>query len=146
MKRTKPLPPMLVMRAIVNNEMETKELVAVRAFQWGVANKMHYDTLLDMTNMLLVAGHTSAEREYAIKYVDDIALSVMKSIKERYDKTGGKFGVSATELKVLLGLVEFSKQFWNRCPIELFKRCGDELQAYYQSLEDENQIEYKVAA
>jgi len=139
-------PPMIVMREIYNKDLETKELVAVRAFQWGAATKTHYDLLLDLANMLLVAGHTAKEREYAIKYADDIAIPVLRSIKTRYDRTGGKLGVSAAELHVLLVLVEFSKQFWARCPIELYKQCVEELTAFYCSLKDDNLIEFKVAA
>lgn len=139
-------PPMLVMRQLVNIDLEAKELVAVRAFEWGVATKTHYDLLLDLANMLLVAGHTDKSREYAIAYVDDRVFPTLRSIKARYDRTGGKLGVTAQERDTLVMLVEYSKQFWARQPIELYKDCADELQAYYTSLVDDQMIEFKVAA
>lgn len=126
-------PPMLVMRQIVNADLESKEMAAALAFFWGVAEKSHYDLLLDLTNLLMVAGTSDKKRAYAIEAADKAFIPVLKSIKSRYDKTG-KLGVSGAEKHALVNLVEYSKQFWNRQPIELYEISVRELKAFYKSL------------
>lgn len=132
-RRQEPRAPMMVMREMFNKELETKELVAVRAFQWGAATKLHYDLLMDISNMLLVAGSSDDSRHYASDRASDVYIPTLANIKARYDKTG-VLGVNAMELRILLDLIEFSKQFWNRQPIELYALAGQELKKFYESL------------
>lgn len=133
-------PPMLVMRAIHNKNLETKEWAAVTAFQMGVANKGHFDLLMDMANLLLLAG-SAEDGEYATRvyrgaaklYAEQDLIPMLTAIQKRYNDTG-KLGVSAAELKVMRQMIEWSRQFWNRQPIELFHTAAGELKAYYASL------------
>lgn len=124
---------MIVLRAIHNTDLEIKERMAVQAFILGAAKKQHYDLLLDLTNMLIIAGSTSEARKYGKTFAECKVIPTLETIKRRFDKTG-TLGVSAFELVVLKELVEFSKQFWNRQPIDLYRRAGMELKAYYAEL------------
>lgn len=133
MKRIKARPPMLVMRNIHDAELDKKELGAALRFKWGTATKSDFDLLLDLLNMMLIAGCTSRQREYIIKFVDDVGMPALKSIKERFDRTG-KLGVSGREGAILVDITTISKDFWNRQPIELYDVCGRELKAYYKTL------------
>lgn len=126
-------PPMLVMRGIQASELDKKELAAAMRFQWGTADKSDYDLLLDLTNLMLIAGHTSAEREHLVSYVDNIAMPTLKSIKERFDRTG-KLGVSGPEGSILVDITTISRDFWNRQPITLYSECAAELKLYYAEL------------
>jgi hypothetical protein len=126
-------PPMVVMRAIFNKELETKERIALNKFTMGVAQPADYELFLDMTNMLIVAGTSADDRKYAREYAETNVLPAIQSIKARHDKTG-KLGLTARERKALISLIEFSYQFWARNPIDLYDRCGKELKAYYNEL------------
>lgn len=128
-------PPMLVMRECVNRELETQELMAVHAFSRGFATKQHFDLLMDMVNLLLLAGSASDDRAYAKQYAEGVLIPMMSAVKARYDKTG-KLGVSAGELSVMREMVEWSKQFWVRQPIELFHAAAEELRAYYVEVQN----------
>lgn len=134
-KAEKPRPPMLVMRECVNKELETQELMAVHAFARGFATKKHFDLLMDMVNLLLLAGTASDETAYAQKYAEEVLIPMMNGVKARYDKTG-KLGVSAAELSVMREMVEWSRQFWVRQPIELFHAAAEELRAFYVEVQN----------
>lgn len=133
MKKRRKAAPMLVLRGIRNTELETKELAAALSFKFGSATKSDFHMLLDITNMLLIAGSSSKDRQYVIPHVDNKIMPTLKSIRERYDRTG-KLGVSAAESGILVDLVEFSKQFWMRQPMDLYVTCAKELAAYYKEL------------
>lgn len=135
MANAKPKAPMLVLRHLHNTELEIRELVAVRAFQWGVAKKQHFDTLLDMQAVLLLAGTTDKSRHYAREYAEKVVGPVLLSIKERHTRTD-KLGVSAPELQTLLEFVPFYRAFWQRQPTELYLVACEELQKYYDSLKE----------
>lgn len=137
--------PMLVMRFLHNTDLETKELVAVRAFQWGAAKPDHYHTLVDMVNLLILAGSSDDKRTYAKDRAERVYLPALETIKTRFDKTG-KLGVSATELKLMLEMVEFQKQFWLRQPSELYHTACNELQAFYDELGTRRAAERGAAA
>jgi hypothetical protein len=132
-KQRRAVPPMIVMRTMFNKDLETKELAAVRAFQWGGATEYHYTLLMDMANMLFIAGSTDDSRTYGKEYAVNKAIPALDGIRQRHIRTG-KLGVNAQELQVLVELVEFSKQFWMRQPIELYKWAGEELLAYKEEL------------
>jgi hypothetical protein len=140
-KHLKARPPMMVMREIVNTDLESKEYAALIAFKFGAAEKYHYDLLLDITNLLLIAGSSDKSRSYATNVANKHFIPALKGIKDRYDRTG-KLGVSAAEINILSEIVEFSKQFWNRQPIELYDTACRELKAYYDSLKTDKEIAY----
>lgn len=126
-------PPMIVMRSMFNKSMETRERMALNKFTMGVATQDDYALFMDMANMLVIAGTSDEGREYARIYAEDTVLPALAGIKNRWDKAG-KLGLSAQERKVLIGLIEFSYQFWMRQPIDLYARCGAELLAYKKEL------------
>lgn len=128
-------PPMLVMRQCVNTEMETKELMAVHAFSRGFANGKHFDLLMDIANMLLIGGSLRTEAHYAETYAETVLIPTLTGVKQRYDKIG-KLGVNSHELAVMREMVEFSRQFWVRQPIELFHEAAEELRAFYVELHE----------
>jgi hypothetical protein len=127
---------MLVSRFVHNTELETKELVAVRAFGWGAATKLHYDTLLDMQGVTLLASSSDKSRAYIRPYLENTIGAVLLSIKARYEKTG-KLGVSGPEQQELLNFLRVYKEFWVRQPTELYLVACDQIQKFYDGLKKE---------
>jgi len=142
-RHLKARPPMLVLRNIVNDDLETKEHTSVMVFKYGAADKYHYDMLLDITNMLVIAGSSDKSRAYAKNTAEKHFIPALKGIKDRYDRTGS-LGVSAIEANILREIVEFSKQFWNRQPIALYEIAGRELKAFYYSLTTDKEIAWQA--
>ena len=129
----KPLAPVLVTRTINQTKLETLERMTVNAFTQGHAQKKDFDILMEMMNVLLVAGHSSNERTYAKEYVEQKIRPVMESIKSRYDRTG-KLGVTMPEKRQLIEFVDFNDYFWIRQPAELFITCEREVLKFYAEL------------
>lgn len=125
--------PMLVMRGLRNTELETRERMAVEAFSLGYATHEHFDTLVDMHGVLLLAGSTSEKRAPAMHYARHTLGPVIQSIRERYNRTQ-KLGCSADELKVLRGFVSMYRDFWLKQPLELYQAACEELQRHYNRL------------
>ena len=126
--------PMLVTRTIANKAMETRERAALIAFQFGVAQECHYDDLRYMMNLLMIAGQTDQSRKYALDYAQNVIKPVLLSINNRYNNTG-KLGVSASELIVLVQMIDFNLQFWLRQTTQLFKYACIELDSFNSDLE-----------
>lgn len=124
---------MLVIRSLHANTLDSKELGAALRFKFGTADKKDFDLLLDLVNMMLIAGSTSKKRAYIIKFIDDVAMPTLRSIRDRHARTG-KLGVSANEAKILVDITTRSKDFWDRQPMELYEVCARELNAYYKEL------------
>ena len=124
---------MLVMRGLHNDELETRERMAVEAFSLGYAEHEHFDTLVDMHGVLLLAGSTSEKRAPAMHYAKNTLGPVIQSIHERYNRTG-KLGCNADELKVLRGFVSMYRDFWLKQPMELYQAACAELQRHYNRL------------
>lgn len=137
--RNKAKPPMLVVRTLANTDMEIRERQCINAFTHGVAKEQHFDLLLLMMNLLLIAGQTSPERKYALDYAEQHIKPVITSIRDRYGKTG-KLGVNSHELKALREMVDFSKQFWLRQPGELWAYADGEVRAYYAELAEKRRV------
>lgn len=117
-KKLKPIAPSLVMR-FTNQSIETKEWSALTAFQYGKALPKHYYVLLDVGNILQLAGSSDPARQYATDFVQHEISPVMLSIRERFHKTG-KLGCTGAELKALRKMVDFANEFWKRQPGELY--------------------------
>ena len=126
-------PPVLVMRSIHANKLDQTELGAALRFKFGTANKSDYDLMLDLVNMMLIAGNTGKKRNYIANYADNVALPTLRSIQQRYMSTG-KLGVSGDESKILVDITTHSKDFWNRQPGDLYNLCAKELKLFYESL------------
>ena len=124
---------MLVVRTMNNTGMELQERACILAFSMGVANQKHFDLLLLMMNLLLVAGQTDEKRKYALTYAEVTIRPVMESIKARYKKTG-KLGVAGTELQALKEFIEFNREFWKRQPGELYAFAVEQVEEFYKEL------------
>lgn len=125
---------MLVVRHINETALEIDEYMAVHAFAHRFATQDHFDYLLRIMNLLLVAGQTDKKRKYALDYAQNNLKPVLTSIKERFYKTK-KLGVNGAELKELRAMLEFNKTFWQRQTGELFVFCQDQVTEFYNELE-----------
>ena len=137
MKRIKPKAPAMVIRKIFENQMETREWAMVLAFQRGVADVNHYYLLVDMANILLMAGATDNARKYAVDYIQREIYPVIDSIRERFKRTD-KIGCSGTELTKLRQLVEFNDDFWKRQCGELYSVVLIEYNKRLESIRNKN--------
>ena len=123
-------PPMLVMRGLVNDELETRERMAVEAFAGGWATTEHYQTLADMQGVMLLAGTTDASRKWARDYAHDVIGPVLCKVRDRYQRTQ-KMSVTTGEREILRGFVTRYREFWMRQPMELYEAACQALQAHY---------------
>lgn len=131
--------PMLVSRFVHNTEMELRERMAVTAFSGGFANTQHYDVLVEMMNLLMIAGSRDKSRDYIKQYAEKIIEPALNSIKTRYLKTG-KLGVNGEELIALREMVDKNKDFWLRQTTDFHNACVDELNAFYADLDKGNGV------
>lgn len=142
-KKTKPkyvkAIPMLIYRTINETDIETAEYMAVHAFAHGFAQKSHFDKLVDLMNLMLIAGQTDKSRKYLITYIEAKIKPVLKSIKDRYDKTG-KLGVSADELKELRNMLQVNKDFWLKQSGVLYKFCCEQVNLFYDERENSRKV------
>lgn len=125
--------PMLVTRTLQNTDMETRERMAVTAFSGGFANTKHFDVLVEMMNLLMIAGSRDKQREPIKTYAETVIAPALNNIKERYRKTG-KLGVSAHELVTLREMVDKNKSFWLTQTTGFYNECVAELNAFYMEL------------
>lgn len=136
---------MMVMRFLHDTDLGLKELTAVNAFTWGVAQPAHYHLLVDMVNMLVLAGSSDDTRTYAKVRAEQVYLPALQTIKARHEKTG-KLGVTAKEQRLLKEMLDFSKAFWVRQPTELYAVAGRELKAFYAELDAKRRVKRKATA
>lgn len=122
--------PMLVYRTINENDVETAEYMAVHAFAHGFAQNSHFDKLVDLMNLMLVAGQTDKSRKYLIEYIDAKVKPALHSIKKRYDQSG-KLGVNAEELKELRNMLQINKDFWLKQTGALYTFCCEQVNLFY---------------
>lgn len=125
--------PMLVVRTLENTDMETRERMAVTAFSGGFANTKHFDVLVEMMNLLMIAGIRDKQRQPIKTYAETVIAPALNSIKERYKKTG-KLGVSAQELVTLRQMVDKNKAFWLTQTTASYNACVAELNAFYSEI------------
>lgn len=128
--------PMLVMRGLCNDRLETRERMAVEAFCGGWAGMDHFDALADMQGVMLLAGTTGDNRKWAATYCRDTIGPVLGSIRSRYERTG-KMGCTASELATLREFVTRYRDFWYKQPLALYQTCCDELQRVYDRMAEE---------
>ena len=130
-RKITPKAPALILRKINEHKLETKEWAMFLAFQRGVATPDHYYMIVDIANILMMAGSSDAKREYARQYIKKQIEPVIDAMRERYSRTN-KIGCTGPELKKILELIEFNIEFWKRQPGELYAVVLDE---YYKILE-----------
>lgn len=137
--------PMLIMRGLINDRLETRERMAVQAFALGYAGFDHFDTIADMQGVLLLAGSTSNERKPAMHWARNVLGPVLGSIKDRHQRTG-KMGCNAEELKVLRSFVGMYRDFWIRQPLGLYEAACEQLQKTYDQMAKNADNKLKEAA
>lgn len=125
---------MLVSRFVHNTEMELRERMAVTAFSGGFANTKHFDVLVEMMNLLMIAGSRDEKRKPIKTYAETVIAPALNSIKERYKKTG-KLGVTAQELITLRQMVDKNKAFWLTQTTGFYNECVAEINEFYRTLD-----------
>lgn len=131
--RISPKPHMLIVRTLANTHMEITERACINAFTHGVAKSMHYDLLVRIMNLLLIAGNSAKHRQVAFDFADLKLKPVLQSIRVRYESSG-KLGVSGTELGILKQMVEFNREFWKLQPSELFLEATQQVDTFYADI------------
>ena len=132
-KRIKPKAPMLVMRGLRNDEIELRERMATQALIGGWAQAEHMQTVLDMANVMLLAGSTSDTRKWAWTYCHDTVNPALRKISQRYARTK-ELSVTTGERKVLREFVTRYREFWLRQPTELYEAACNALNEHYQTM------------
>lgn len=131
---------MLVQRGIRNDEIETVERMAVQAFVGGWATTEHFDLLADMQSLLILAGSTNKNREWARAYAQSVVGPVLQKIAQRY-KRQNVMSATTGERKVLGEFITFSREFWLRQPSELFEIACTALKQHHKDLVDKRRQE-----
>lgn len=124
-KIRQPSAPMLINRGLINDELEMRERQFVEAFANGYAGKVHFDSLADMRNVLIIAA---AHKDDAPIIELCNAMSIpLQAIRERHAKTG-KFGVTGNELQMMRTFCGVYRDWWMRQPVALYEAAVDGLQ------------------
>jgi hypothetical protein len=129
--------PMIVQRTLYQ-QLETREHMCILAFTRGAADQSHFDTLLYVMNLLLVAGQTDPKRKYALDYAQKIMKPALEGIKARINNTG-KFGMNAQELQAMKDMIKVSREFWMRQTVELYKFSCDQVDSFYDEIKQRNE-------
>lgn len=117
--------PMLIQRGMINDELEMRERQFVEAFAGGYAGKVHFDSLADMRNVLVIAA-AHKEDEQVVNLCNTMSIP-LQSIRERFARTG-KMGASGEELKMMRTFCSVYKDWWLRQPVSLYEQACDGLQ------------------
>ena len=138
-KRTKPRPPMLVMRGLVNDKLEMRERAAAQAFALGYATTEHYHMMADMQSVMLLAGSTDESRKWAYDYCKEVVGPALQKIAQRYQRTK-VMSVTTGEKKILGEFITRYREFWLRQPLELYEAACKTLQEHYDSMGKEDAV------
>ena len=110
--RPKPeLCPPLVSCKIYETEADLQNHTRLERLRTGNADSNDFNWLLDTQASLLLGAH-KAEDVATVKAAL-IAQTVLRSIRERFERTG-KFGVAGDEFNLLCSMLEISEAFWPR--------------------------------
>ena len=123
--------PMLINRGLQNVAIETQERMLVEAFAHGYATTEHFDCLVDMRNVLTLAGNHKADPS-ALAITEAMRIP-LANLRDRYAKTG-RMGVTGDELQLLRTFVDYYADFWLRQPVALYEAACDELDQFKESL------------
>ena len=117
--------PMLIQRGMINDELEMRERQFVEAFAGGYADKVHFDSLADMRNVLIIAA--AHKDDTPVVNLCNAMSIPLQAIRERHVKTG-KFGVTGEELKMMRVFCGVYQDWWMRQPVSLYEQACDGLQ------------------
>lgn len=118
------VPPMLVSRGLVNDELETRERMVIEAFTGGWAGEAHYDELTDMRNVLTIAASHRNDDD-TLKICTAMRIP-MANIRQRYADTGN-MGITSDERSLFRAFVDVYRDFWNRQSTALYIQSCDAL-------------------
>lgn len=118
-------PPMLINRGLINDEIEIRERQFVEAFAHGYADKIHFDNLTDMRNVLLIAA--AHKDDLTIINLCNAMSIPLQAIRARHAATS-KFGVTGEELKMMRVFVEVYRDWWMLQSVSLYEQACDSLQ------------------
>lgn len=124
--------PMLIERGLRETEIDTQEIVAVKAFEGGWATTEHFDYLVDMRNILTLATTHKADKS-AITICEAMRIP-FANLRARHERTG-RFGLTGDELQLVRVFVDFYRDFWLRQPVVLYEQSRDALARHNQSLQ-----------
>lgn len=129
--RTPPSVPMLINRLLHQNVETLEENLMITAFQYGIADKQHYDYLTRMANMLNIANQYKPS---------DVGLSLAtnltwltENIAEHYN-AHGNFRLSVINLKLMRATVHAYDLYWKTQTTHFYNKCVAELSAFYAEL------------
>ena len=125
--------PMLVMRGLANDRLETRERMAVEAFANGWATMEHFDFLTDMHGITILGACTSDEHKPLAGWCKNSLSPVFGAIRERY-KESGKFYCTEQELSLLGQFVTKYRDFWMKKPLALYECACDQLNRHYKRM------------
>lgn len=125
------IPPMSMLRTIYNTDIELRERACVVALEHGVANVEHFNQLMFMMNLLMVAGFKDSRRRHAYRYAEDKVKPVLTAIRNRQQETG-ELTASVSELQVLKELIDFNRKFWVTQPTSVYSQAVGEVKAFYR--------------
>ena len=123
--------PMLVNRGIHNTELSMVEEMYVEAFAGGWATKEHFDGLVDMLNVLTLAGSYKETKDSSLAAICEAVRIPLWNIRQRHEKTD-RMGVTGEELKLMRVFVDFYADFWLRQPVALYEAACNELTEFKQ--------------
>ena len=116
---------MLVNRGLINDELELRERMFVEAFAGGFAEKIHFDSLVDMRNVLVIAACQKDDKPI-IQFAQAMSIP-LQSIRARHARTG-KFGATGEELKLMRVFCDIYRDWWLRQSVGTYEQACDELQ------------------
>lgn len=116
---------MLVNRGLINDELELRERMFVEAFAGGFAEKIHFDSLVDMRNVLVIAACQKDDKPI-IQFAQAMSIP-LQSIRARHARTG-KFGATGEELKLMRVFCDIYRDWWLRQSVGAYEQACDELQ------------------
>ena len=124
---------MLVNRGLINDELELRERMFVEAFAGGFAEKIHFDSLVDMRNVLVIAACQKDDKPI-IQFAQAMSIP-LQAIRARHARTG-KFGATGEELKLMRVFCDIYRDWWLRQSVGAYEKACDELQSViYQAKE-----------
>ena len=98
-------------------EVEITERMAIQMLLSGTAEPIHFDRLLDVADMLLLAA--TERRDNDVVEIAHMARIALANIADRY-RDKGKLGMTGDEAKALDVLVDINTDWWARQSGSLF--------------------------
>lgn len=112
---------------------ELRQYAAVIAIKHGVANEHHFQELLAMNNLLMIAGQSRRDLKHMFVLADNSLKPILSALTKTYFDTK-QLTLDANSIKLLFRIIEVNRQYWLRQTSQLFNFCVDELNAFTRTL------------